>query len=274
MTDLQQKLLAILAYFHDFCQKENLRYYVIGGTFLGAVRHQGFIPWDDDIDVAMPRADYERLMSLFAKRQQKEQRYLLETIDSDAPDFLYMCAKLYDTETTLTELRKIPCRRGIFLDIFPLDGLGDSLAEARSRFTKIDRWHMFLATRFCAVESRRKWYKNIAILLANLIPSAIVNNKELARKVDRLSRAKDFDSSSYVCNCFSTYRKREIMPKTLLGKPTPYQFEGIIVQGPEHADAYLSHIFGDWKTLPPKEKQVSHHQFMEFDLNKSWLAGK
>ena len=91
MNQLQEKIFDILKWFDSFCRQEGLRYYAIGGTLLGAVRHKGFIPWDDDADVGMPRADYEKLIRLFSERKDSIiDKYLLETIDSsDAKDFLY-----------------------------------------------------------------------------------------------------------------------------------------------------------------------------------------
>lgn len=271
MNQLQKKLLGILSWFHDYCVKENLRYYVVGGTMIGAARHKGFIPWDDDIDVAMPRSDYNRLIALFQKSNNRLDKYILETIDSDAPDFLYTFGKLYDLTTTMTEKLKKECRRGVYLDIFPLDGVGDSLEEAQRYYKKIDRWNMFLMTRVCTVRKGRSIYKNMSIIVSRLLPEFIVNDKEIARKIDNMCKTKDFDKCKYVCNCSSRYRGREIIEKRLLGKPTEYEFEGITVWGAEKCDEYLTHMFGDWKKLPPKEKQVAHHDFIELNLNKSYL---
>lgn len=272
MTNLQEKLLEILDWFHKLCKKENLRYYVIGGTFIGAVRHKGFIPWDDDVDVAMPRSDYEKVIGIFRKNKNNMiGKYLLETISSDAPDFFYTFGKLYDTTTTMTEKLRRECKRGVYLDIFPLDGVGNSLQESKKYFSKIDRLNMFLMARICAIENRRKWYKNIAIIAARLIPELIVDDKKIARKVDRLCKKKDFDSCKYVCNCSSTYRSKEIIERRLLGTPKEYVFENITVMGPELYDEYLTHIFGNWRKLPPVEKRIPHHDFIEVDLNKSYL---
>ena len=275
MTELQENLLQMLEWFHSFCEKEKLRYYVIGGTMIGAVRHKGFIPWDDDADVAMPRQDYEKMLRIFRKRGKHQiGRYLLETIDSDAPDFFYTYGKLYDTATTMTEKARTNCRRGLYLDIFPLDGVGNTLEEAQKYYKAIDRKNMFLMTRVCAIDRRRSAYKNAAILVSRLIPSFVVNNKKLAREIDHMCKKKDFDTCKYVCNCSSRYRSREIIERRLLGTPAEYAFEGITVMGPERYDEYLTHIFGDWRKLPPKEKQVAYHDFIELDLHRSWLDGR
>ena len=133
MTELQQELLKILKWFHGFCVENNLRYYADGGTMLGAVRHKGFIPWDDDVDVCMPREDYNKLISLSASLPKP---YVLETPQSEAKDFLYAFSKIYNTDTTLIEKGKKNIKRGIYLDVFPLDGLGNSEKEAKKNFAR------------------------------------------------------------------------------------------------------------------------------------------
>lgn len=271
MTPLQESIFQILKWFDRLCRKENLRYYVIGGTFIGAVRHKGFIPWDDDADVAMPRQDYEKLIELFSKyKDNRIDRFLLETVDSKADDFFYTYGKLYDTTTTMIERTRKRCRRGVFLDIFPLDGLGNTMEEAKINFKRFDRLNMFLLTRTCALRKERKFYKNVAILISRCIPSFMVNEKKLAKRFDTMCKERDFDNCKYVCN-LSGYRSREIMERKLLGNPCEYEFEGIRVLGPELYDEYLTHIFGDWRKLPPKDKQISNHDFISYDLKKSYL---
>lgn len=276
MNQLQEKIFDILKWFDGLCRQEGLRYYAIGGTFLGAVRHKGFIPWDDDADVGMPRADYEKLIRLFSEQKDGMiDKYLLETIDSsDARDFFYTYGKLYDTTTTMTEIARVNCRRGVYLDIFPLDGVGDTPEDSLRYFRKRDRLNMFLATRVCAIRGQRSFYKNAAIVVSRMIPSVFADEKKIARKFNSLCKERDFDSSKYVCNLSSTYRSREIIERRLLGMPTEYEFEGISILGPEQYDEYLTHIFGDWRQLPPKEKQVAHHDFTELDLNRSFLGSE
>ena len=119
MNQQQEKLLKILSWFHEYCGRYDLRYYVLGGTMLGAVRHNGFIPWDDDIDVGMPRSDYERLREL-SKSIKNQGNYLIEFPGEDNPEYSYFAAKVYDTSTTLIEKQRKPIKRGIYLDVFAL----------------------------------------------------------------------------------------------------------------------------------------------------------
>lgn len=268
-SDLQKKLLDMLGWFHQFCAENQLRYYVLGGTMLGAARHQGFIPWDDDVDVGMPRADYERLASLM--QQVPAGRYVLETPHTEAEDYFYPISKLYDTQTTLVENTRVQIKRGIYLDIFPLDGIGNSLEESRRNYKPIYWKFNLLLTRVTGLRKGRSRAKNLAVAAARLIPQWILNDKKLLRSLDRDCARYAYDSCSWVGNLFGAWRFKEVMPKEILGEPTLYRFEELEVYGPQRADEYLSYLYGDWRQLPPEEKRVSHHDFVLIDLERSYL---
>lgn len=259
----------MLDWFHNFCGEYGLNYYVVGGTMLGAIRHGGFIPWDDDIDVVLPRPDYEKLLSL-CKGQ--IEHYLLESPYSGRDDYFYTCAKLYDTDTTLIEKAKYTCKRGIYIDIFPLDGLGNTIKQAYSNFRKVDKVNVLLKTRTCAVLERRGVIKNASIIFSQLIPSFIINDHKLILKVDKMASSFGFENSLYVANLMGAYRKKEVMEKSVFGVPKDYKFENITVKGVEHYEVFLNHIYGDWRTLPPIEKRNTTHEYQYIDLNKSFLT--
>lgn len=267
LNSLQSRLLKMLEWFHNYCVTNDIKYYVAEGTMLGAARHQGYIPWDDDVDVVLPREDYEKLLEIF---KEKIDDYVIETPYSEAEDYRYTFAKLYDTTTTVVEHMAKDCKRGIYIDIFPLDGIGDDLKESRVNFKRVDRWNMFLMTRTCALRKKRKFYKNVAIVLAKMVPSCFINEKKLAQKIDKLSASFGYERSKYVVNHASTYREKEIMEKAIYGKPTNYRFENITVWGVENFEEYLSRLYGDWRKLPPIEKRCSAHDFDMIDLNKSF----
>lgn len=269
LTELQNRLLLILQWYHNFCVENNLKYYLLGGTMLGAARHQGFIPWDDDIDVGMPRKDYEAFLQLTKNKQYGD--FVVEGIDTDNTDFYYGYTKIYDTNSTLIENTRYKIKRGIYIDLFPLDGVADIETEIMSSFKPILNRYRFLLARTCAIRPERKWYKNFAVLLARMIPSCVVDNKKLMLSIDTMCKKKDYESSFYIGNFYGNWGIREIMEKTVIGEPTVYKFENLEVYGVSDYDKYLTSLYGDWRKLPPKEKQVTHHDFLECDLEKSYL---
>lgn len=265
MTELQSKLLEMLSWFHGVCVENNLRYYLSSGTMLGAARHGGFIPWDDDVDVMMPRADIRKLGEILSG---KEGKYVLEGPDSAEKDYFYPLHKLYDTETTLIENTKKKIKRGIYIDIFPLDGMGNTEEEAAEHLAKIRKRFNLLLCKVTGFRKGRSLYKNLAVALFRCIP---LPAKRLLKRVVSLCAARGFDEVELSGNPVGAYGMREIMPRAVYGTPTPILFEGVEVYGVEQYDEYLTRLYKDWRKLPPKEKQVSHHDFILLDLEKSYL---
>lgn len=268
LNPLQEKLLEMLKWLHVFCLNNGIEYYAIGGTLLGAVRHQGFIPWDDDIDIAMTRDHYARFQKLM---QQDQGKYRLETPMSPAKDYRYPISKLYDTSTTLVENMHPPCKRGVFIDVFPIDGIGNTIEEARRNFSRIYLLSMLLATRNSKLRKARSWYKNAAIVFSRIIPEALLSTKWLARKVDRLCERRSIESSVYVGSMLGSYGLREVFPKRVFGIPRLYAFEDTKIFGLENAEDYLVQVYGNWKELPPFERRGIQHDFLYISLDKSYL---
>lgn len=268
LTDLQSKLLEMLKWWHHYCENNNYTYYIMYGTMLGAARHKGFIPWDDDIDVAMPRKDYDRLRMSF---RQPVDHYIIESPYDRNKDYTYPNMKLYDTSTTMIEPTKYGCRRGVFIDIFPLDGIGNNIDESRDNYRKIDRRYMFIASRTVAIRKERSLIKNAAVIAARLIPPFIINDTQLLIKFDKKCAELQTDDYLYICNKMSTYRSKEIMRKEIFGKPKLYDFEDTRVYGVEKYDDFLRQLYGDWRKLPPVEKQHTAHEFKFLDLDHSYL---
>ncbi len=264
MTDLQLKMLDMISYFHSFCRENNIRYFVVGGTALGVARHQGFIPWDDDIDVGLPRPDYERLKELTQGKVLGQ--YTFE-YPSDDKTFVYPYGKMYDTTTTLIENTRYKTKRGIFIDIFPLDGSGDTREQSIENFKEIKKQLNLLTALICTWRRGRKIYKNLSTVAARLIPSFFVNQNKLKADLNRLARKLNYDDCKYVANYFGNWGVKEIAERSWFGTPVIYDFNGVKVYGPENIDAYLTALYGDWRTPPPPEKQISHHDFLLLDLS-------
>lgn len=267
LNELQFKLCQMLKFFHSFCLEHKLSYYVLGGTMLGAVRHKGFIPWDDDADVGMPRKDYERLREFTDVMQGQ---YVFETVYSDDRNYCYPFSKLYDTTTTLIENSHQKTKRGIYIDIFPLDGIGNTENEAKKNFDSMNFWKNMLSLRTIELKKGRAIYKNIAIALAQSVPNALLNDKNISLKINEMCKKHSFESSSWGGNLIGAWGWKEVMKIAIYGTPRLYQFEDFFVYGVENAEAYLTHMYGNWKELPPVEKRYSHHD-RYLDLKRSYL---
>lgn len=271
LTELQKRLLAMMKWFHQYCVDNSITYYMVGGTMLGAARHQGFIPWDDDVDISIPRRDYNRLLEISRKLDGKSCPYVIESYLDGNDDFEYPFAKVYDTRTTLIENKRKQPKRGIYLDLFPLDGIGTSMEDARRNFRPIC-WNLNLLTaRSCAVRDGRSGVKNMIVRAVGILPPFILNPQRLLRKIDRLCQQRDFDEYPYGGGLVGNWRWKELMLRSSFGKPVLYPFEDAEFFGIENYDDYLTHLYGDWRTPPPVEKRKSEHDFTDLDLDHSYL---
>lgn len=263
--ELKGLLVDMLKWFHNFCKENSLRYYIVGGTMLGAARHKGFIPWDDDIDVAMPDADYKKLAELL---KDAEGRYVLETPDSSANDYFYSFSKLYDTQTTLVENTKYQVKRGIYLDIFPLVGMGNTEEEGLKKFKNIEKTNNLLISKVTGLRKGRSFLKNAVVALFRFVP---LNEKKLLKKLVNSYFENSWDDCLWGGNPVGAWRFKEIMPTEIMGNPTIYTFEGTEVYGVEKYDEYLTHLYGNWRELPPEEKRVSHHDYVYCNLHEGYM---
>ena len=268
MNELQKKLVEMLKWFHVFCEENNLRYYIIAGTMLGAVRHGGVIPWDDDIDVGMPRADYEKLRQI--SNNMSRRKYIFEYPSVDKKDFPFLWGKLYDTTTTFIEKQRYTTKKGIYIDIFPLDGIGNTMEEAVNNFRPIEKRLNLNSIISCAILKRRKWYKNIPILFGRIISPLFVNKYKLAKNLDEMCKKFDFDSCAFVCNLMGGSGTKGIVKKEYFGTPTPIRFADTVVYGLEKPEMYLKSMYGDYMKLPPEDKRISFHDSILLDLNKGY----
>ncbi|EGP4765479.1 phosphorylcholine transferase LicD [Enterococcus faecium] len=260
LNDIQQELLQMLYDFHDFCLSKEINYFILGGTLLGAVRHKGFIPWDDDIDIGLPREDYEKLI----RCKDELPSYLLlmdKGYKKKTTSFGY--SKLCNKNTTLIENINEYRIEGLYLDIFPLDGGGNTNFEAKITY-KISQFLVKLLW----INGSNKKYINQKGLIARFI--SLFRNESLRILLKKFLKRKSFYEYKYVGNFLGAYKFREIMPQNYFGTPKEYNFENITVFGPEKADKFLTHIYGDYKKLPSLEQQVSNHNYEYVNLEKGF----
>lgn len=266
VTKLHERLLVMAKFFHNFCVKNGIQYYMLGGTMLGAVRHKGFIPWDDDMDFGIPRKDYDRFIQLAqtSLSERYEVRYYGNTENSPMH-----YAKFIDTSTTLIENHYHNYVEGLYLDIFPLDGadIGTLFDEIRNK--RIIFTHALImnhCTTTVKTGVKRKLFNKYARLC---------NLNKLHATLEELMTEKSNCETEYLANFLGAWAEKETIPRTVMGTPTLYHFEDTQFYGAEGYDGYLQHLYGDYMKLPPADKRVFKHNFYYLDFNtpyKKYIA--
>lgn len=256
LQELKDRELDAFKAFISVCETLRLRYYILGGTLLGAVRHKGFIPWDDDIDVGMPRADYE----VFCEKAQAllPEKYFLQNIHTEK-EYLLNFSKIRDSETTYLEsgVAHLNIHHGIFIDIFPLDGYPTEKEEKSFFFQE----KIFMARLASAVRGSNQcpWWKSLVSYI--LMPMPI--RKAVEQREKRLKSATQSHKTANYCGA---WREKEIVPTEWYGEGRLVEFEGLQVYAPQAYDKWLSQVYGDYMQLPPEEKRVGHHFVDAFDM--------
>jgi lipopolysaccharide cholinephosphotransferase len=256
MTPLQQKEFEILSEFIKVCKKLSLTYFLVCGSALGAVKYNGFIPWDDDVDVALPREDYE----IFIKEAAKHlPRHLFVQNSYTDPNFPKMYTKLRDSQTTFIEktVSHIKMNHGIFIDVFPLDGYPKKKLSQK----KTEIFKRYYETIYLSVADFKKSGKTkIVHGLINLL-GLNKNMQKITKKYTKLVSKYKTDSSDIWCNHGNWQGKLEYAPSYQYGKGFVTTFEGIEVIVPEKYDEYLTQKYGNWRADLPEEHKKGHHTY-------------
>lgn len=251
-TDIKNTMVDILSDIHTWCEKNGTRYYLAFGTLLGAVRHQGFIPWDDDIDIWMPRPDYERFLTAY-----RHDHYAVISARNKA-NYPLDFAKVHDTRTIVHE-EGGDGDWGIFVDVFPLDGVPDE-KEWRKTCRRVSIIRHLIAnqrfTRKFPFSKQAGWKKNASIL-AGKLAHPFLSLKQLLLKEDKVMQRNSFTDSPFVSDY--TDLTPHLFEKELFAGSVPVKFEGRAFLAPSQYDRCLTMLFGDYMTPPPPEKQVSNH---------------
>jgi lipopolysaccharide cholinephosphotransferase len=231
------------------CEEESLRWFVIGGTLLGAARHQGFIPWDDDIDVAMPRADYERFETLC--RRSSDARFAWQSSSTDAAyPFVYGKLLRADTHVVESAVAHLPIRHAIYIDVFPLDGAPGSRIARRAHGIAYKAAATTLGARI-----RRTGVRRYVAYLFRVIPRSWATGL-----IDLLARRFAFDASPYAVNAGGAWgHARECQPRDRFEPSAVLDFEGMPVPVPGQWRQYLTQLYGAYMELPPPEQRRPRH---------------
>ena len=250
LDELKSIQLDLLQKTADFCERNGLRYILCGGTLIGAVRHKGYIPWDDDIDIAMPRPDYDKFVKSF---NQPGNYYQVVNPDLN-PNYEYCFAKVYDSRTVLNELHYPGDTFGVYVDVFPADGVKDA-AQIRK---------IMLLRKLLNTKRANYYHRTISKKIINTFGKLLllpVSAHQIAIWMDNECRKYAFGSLPTAGVIANPFGPGEMVSKSVFDSDIYQEFEGRKYRIPIGYDTWLRSIYGDYMQLPPEEHRVSHHTF-------------
>lgn len=250
---IQDKILSILKEFISICEENNLTYYALGGTLLGAVRHKGFIPWDDDIDIGMPREDYEKFQKIAPNLLPSHLKMVNNPLNLDI-------TQLVDKKVVI---KFVNSESNAFIDIFPLDGY----PEKASFSARVHSFRVLFQRMLCKIsvldqleDKDRGTLENLIVKISKTLRIQKALPKDaLVGSLHKVIQNYDFNNSRYVGNVLGRYREKEIVPREYFRDPVPLKFEDIMINCPTKFKEYLTEIYGDYMKLPPEEDRVAHN---------------
>lgn len=267
MNRLQKTEFDILREFVRVCDELGLTYYLVCGTALGAAKYQGFIPWDDDVDVALPREDY----AIFCEKAQAllPEHLFLQNVHTD-PQYPLIFSKLRDCTTTYVEkaYAKTDMNHGVYIDVFPLDGYP---CEAASQKRIEKEKHRYALMRLCCLDVPLTWKTRLLVAVQKLC-GVHRRPARLVARVERFMASCPTAQSAVWCNHGNWQGRLEYAPREQYGDGAWATFEGLRVRIPEQIDDYLTQKYGDWRADPPVDEQVGHHYYTVLDLDKPYTA--
>ena len=264
MTDerkVQELTLNTLNTFIKFCKDHELRYYFTGGALIGVMRHKGFIPWDDDIDIGMPRKDFDLFHDLLNKEMPDGFGICNRYTDTD---WHFAMSQFIDLQSEIEiNLAEKPRKAHIWIDIFPLDGLpnNDVIRWLKVKYILIHRYLVQIAFISTQVDSRRQrmFIEQVVLKMCKIISvGKLVDTRKVLDHLEYVLRKNDFDKSQWCGNMLGRYREREVVLTKWFGTPQKGRFEGELVNVPQNSDAILKKLYGNYMELPPEENRIAH----------------
>ncbi len=265
---VQKAQLDILLETVRICSKYNIRYILVGGTLIGAIRHNGFIPWDDDIDICMLRSDYERF-KLICTSELNEKFELFDWRKDQNSPLPFSKIKIKGTHYSESLASDSNVDDGIFIDIFPLDNMSDKCLERKLQIINIYMLKKILLLR-CGykIDVTNNPLKKIIFFAAHIIARSKTINY-WKDKYESIAQRNNKEDTNYIINWGGAYSaRREMQPKSIMDNITLHEFEGYSMCVPEDYDGYLKRVYDDYMKLPPEEERIGRHNVLNIDFGQ------
>lgn len=262
LPQVQDRLCVLLAQFDSFCRRNHLRYYLAYGTLLGAVRHHGFIPWDDDVDIWMPRPDYMKLLEF---ELISDELKIVSYRNQNGYFHPYSYCNLADTKTVSVErAARKPTGKGLFIDIFPLDGLPNNHALAMvwgRAVLGVAKLSAYVNQAKPAPDSPKHAIKNLIMSICHCLPSGM-----LASLANWLAQRYPYEESRYCANLVNKVYPfgRELQKVAWYKKSEYLNFGKYAFCVSFSYDETLTQLYGNYMQLPPAKDRVPHHAYSVF----------
>ena len=252
--------LDILDFIDSFCKENGINYCINYGTLIGAIRHKGFIPWDDDIDLSMTRENYEKFIQLFSEKQSRYKLLSLETDDQYFNNFI----KIVDPTTKIIDTRNTKTYdSGVFIDIFPMDTFNDS--KVVDICYKLESFKLLSFSKHKNIVYGDSKLKDLIRTLFWLLLRP-VSPRFFANQIEKQIQKYRVENGEYIAFIPSKAKEKEIFPRDMFDELIETPFEHLVLPAPKHFDAVLKQFYDDYMTVPPKEKQIYIHEFEAYKL--------
>lgn len=258
LREIQQGSFQVLKKIKEICEKENIQYFLIYGTLIGALRHKGFIPWDDDIDIAMPRKDYERFVNLYIEKPEMFAPFELLDYRTNKK-YIYPIARLSDPSYRIDYDNAKEYGLGLFVDIYPLDGKN---VNDKRHLKKVSHLNSMI---YVAGQKKMKKARNFLRNIPKFIIYVYTRFRsliKLLKKNDRICQKYSYEDSEQISAM--TIESLITMEKKDFEKTVQLEFEGELFSCPSGYDHNLKSIYGDYMQLPPEEDRIGHHYYKVF----------
>lgn len=273
LKETQEELLNLLLKFDSFCKEHKINYFLSGGTLLGAIRHQGFIPWDDDIDLMLPRPDYQKL-----KYHLENSNISLEYQDFDKTEgYFFPYLRIVDSSVIVKipfyeryDFKRVGESLNLFIDIFPLDGVPKSKFKQKVLIFKIIYLRKFAKASLIRID----WFTNKEDFLIKRVGKflftpfilllKLFGHVYFLIKMDKILKKNEFNESENIAELAFAYDDNIIFSKNAVASSLDVNFEGYTFKAPLGYDEYLTNNYGSYMQLPPEDKRVTHFNGLVF----------